>query len=515
MKNLKYSFLFLLVFLAAGCSDSFFDINDNPNSPTDEAMQPNLLLPSVLNATATKMATSYDYAAHWMGYWARSGSYGPSNPLENYDLTTTYEQDEWVNGNTTVTYPTVSWYNILMDANVMERKAIETEQTFYVAIAKVIRSIGYMYLVDQYNNVPYTQALNLSEFISPAYDNGQDIYNDLLLQLDEAASLFASADVLVNPGIEDADIMFGGDALMWRKLVNTQRLKLLIRQSEIFGTTAPSEQLSKIQADGSGFLMSGETAEVNPGYAVDEYKQNPFYNTYLRDHTGTLIDNFNRANNYLLGLFMNNNDIRYQYVFNEARDPLSEDDLYFGYDFGFVDLDPDNPKAVNSSEVAGPGLAKSATQPQWLFTSVESLFLQAEATQRGWLNGDAHQAYIDAVTESFIWLGVENAADEAEDYLAQSRSIVSWSAAGSDQDKINLIATQKYLALPGINNFEAWVDYRRLGVPNVPLSLSPSRNGRHIPLRLLYPQNEYDYNGANVEAQGTIDAQTSTVFWDK
>src|SRR5690606_7047567 len=267
MKNLKYSFLILLVFLAAGCKDSFFDINDNPNNPTDESMQPNLLLPSVLNATASKMATSYDYAAHWMGYWARSGSYGPSNPLENYDLTTTYEQDEWVNGNTTVTYPTVSWYDILMDAKVMERKAAEEGQTFYVAIAKVIRSIGFMYLVDQYNNVPYTQALNMEEYISPAYDNGQDIYNDLLLQLDEAASLFASADPLANPGIEAADIMFHGDTQMWRKLVNTQRLKLLIRQSEVFGATAPAEQLNAIQADGSGFLMSGETAEVNPGYA--------------------------------------------------------------------------------------------------------------------------------------------------------------------------------------------------------------------------------------------------------
>lgn len=524
MKNLKYSFLVLLVFLAAGCKDSFFDINDNPNNPTDESMQPNLLLPSVLNATADKMATSYDYAAHWMGYWARSGTYGPSNPLENYDLTTSYQRTQWVNGNTTVANPEVSWYNILMDASVMERKAIETEQTFYVAIAKVIRSIGFMYLVDQYNNVPYSQALNMTEYISPAYDNGQDIYNDLLLQLDEAAALFAAADPAANPGIEAADIMFRGDALMWRKLVNTQRLKLLIRQSEVFGGTAPAEQLSAIDADGSGFLMSGETAEVNPGYAPDQYKQNPFYNTYLRDHTGSLIDNFNRANNYLLDLYMDNDDIRYQYVFNAAREPLDGND-YFGYDFGFVDPNPDNPKAANSSEVAGPGLAPGPDQPQWLFTSVESLFLQAEAIQRGWISGDAHQAYNAAVTESFIWFdekakiaegfdfkGVEDPAAEAADYLAQTNSIVSWDNAG---DKINLIITQKYLALPGINNFEAWVDYRRLGIPNVPLTLSPSRNGRHIPLRLLYPQEEYNYNGENVAAQGTIDAQTSAVFWDK
>jgi len=110
-------------------------------------------------------------------------------------------------------------------------------------------------------------------------------------------------------------------------------------------------------------------------------------------------------------------------------------------------------------------------------------------------------------------LGVADAESEATDYLAQDNDIVDWTSAAN---KINLIVMQKYLALAGINNFEAWVDYRRLGVPtDLPLSLSPSRAGRGVPLRLLYPQQEYNYNGSNVEAQGTINAQTTPIFWDK
>ena len=82
--------------------------------------------------------------------------------------------------------------------------------------------------------------------------------------------------------------------------------------------------------------------------------------------------------------------------------------------------------------------------------------------------------------------------------------------------KITLIGTQKYLALPGINNFEAWVDYRRIGVPtNLPLSMAPNRAGRVIPLRYQYPQNEFNYNNANVNAEGTINPQSSAIFWDK
>ncbi|MBC8051557.1 MAG: SusD/RagB family nutrient-binding outer membrane lipoprotein [Sphingobacteriaceae bacterium] len=529
MKKVIYSFLAFLLIVSSGCKKDFFDINTNPNSPIEESMTPDLILPIILHQTAKKMATSYDYAAHWTGYWARSGSFGVSNPLENYDLNTTYESNEWVNGNTTVYDPTVSWYNILKDADAMEKRASATGQTFYVGIAKVIKSIGYMYLVDQYNNVPYSEAFKFEEgFIQPKYDKGQDIYNDLLLQLDQAQLLFKNSEFLKNTNIYESDIMFSlkrvdenidkdesfdHQKLMWRKLVNTQRLKLLIRQSEILGGT-PAAELSKITADGSGFLMASETAAVNPGYNGSEYQLNPFYNEYKKNFSGSTADDFNRANNYVLNKLKNSNDIRYQYYFSAAANPLSGN-TYFGYDFGFVDTDPNQPKAGNSSDVAGPGLAKSATQDQWVFTSVESLFLQAEAKQRGWLAGDPRTAWQVAVRESFTWLGVPNPVATADTYMAQDNAVANYDHA-NNTDKLRFIVMQKYLSLVGSNNFEAWVDYRRLGVPaDLPLSESESRNGRVIPVRLSYPQEEYNYNSANVAAQGSVNTQTSKVFWDK
>jgi hypothetical protein len=144
---------------------------------------------------------------------------------------------------------------------------------------------------------------------------------------------------------------------------------------------------------------------------------------------------------------------------------------------------------------------------------VESLFLQAEAIQRGWIAGTPETAYRNAVIESFVWLGVPNATATANAYLNQGTPIVDYASA---PNKINLIVMQKYLSLVGVNNFEAYTDYRRLGVPtDLPLSLAPSRGSNVIPKRLLYPQDEYNYNAANVAAEGTINAQTSTVFWDK
>lgn len=499
MKKLIYPILVLVMVLAGGCQKEYFDINDNPNSPTSGSITPDLLLPRSLHSTAARMGTGYGFAAHWCGYWSRSGTYGPSVEQESYDITTSYQAGQWS-----------GWYDLLFDVHTMEQKAIASNQTFYVAAAKVLKSIGFMNLVDQYNNVPYTKAFDVKSNILPTYDNGQDIYNDLLVKLDEAAKGFAATDLTADPTIKTADIMFKGDLTKWRKLVNTLRLKLLLRQSQVFGATAPTAEIAKITSDGSGFLGAGETASVQPGYVKVADQQNPFWNTYKASATGA-VDDFNRANNYVLNKMKGSNDIRYQYFFSQAATPLNNN-LYYGYNFG-ENVPNSAPKAANSSDVAGPGIAKSVDQAQWLLTSFESLFLQAEAISRGWLPGNAKTVTTNAVTESFTWLGVPNASTTAATYLAQGTALVDYDSAS---DKPRFIVMQKYLSMVGVNNLEAWVEYRRLGVPSdLPISMNSSVGTRKVPLRLRYPQAEYNYNLAAVSAQGTIDPQTSAIFWDK
>ncbi len=133
---------------------------------------------------------------------------------------------------------------------------------------------------------------------------------------------------------------------------------------------------------------------------------------------------------------------------------------------------------------------------------------------RGWLPGNAQEAYEDAVYESFFWLGVEDAEDEAAAYLETAGA--DWANAGATVDaRVKFIVKQKYIALIGINPLEAWNDYRRLGVPaDVPLSVNAARGSRVIPLRLIYPAAEYAVNAANVQAQGNI-APMTPIFWDK
>lgn len=502
MKNKVLITILSAAFAVTGCKDSFFDINTNPNKPTESSVKPNYLLPMVIEQTAARMGTEYSFAASWAGYYGRGSSFGQTLPLENYNITPSFEITHWAS--TSVSMNT--WYDVLMDANFMEKKGRAQKENFYVATAKIMKAIGFMYLVDLYNNVPYSDALKGDESIAPKYDKGADIYKDLLLQLDSARVLLKSPDMVVSDEAAKADVLFGGDLTNWRKLANTQSLKLLIHQSEF--NKDPKEEIAKIVADGSGYIEAGKSAKLSIAFSNDRYKVNPVYSKYVADESGALTDGFNRPSPYLMNRYKSNNDIRYQYFFLKAIRPIDVNNPWApGKALGGATVA--GTSSAQESRVIGTGILEDGTQPLWLFTSVESLFLQAEAVQRGWITGDAKAAYENAVKESFTYLNVADAATEATKLLNKSGS---WASASN---KLELIINQKYLALPGINNFEAWVDYRRLGYPkDVPLSENQTVGNRKIPLRLMYPQSEYNFNSANVLAEGTIDPQKSKIFWD-
>ncbi|WP_426790550.1 SusD/RagB family nutrient-binding outer membrane lipoprotein [Sphingobacterium sp. WOUb80] len=502
MKNKILIGILFTALAFTGCKDSFFDINTNPNKPTDPLIKPSYLLPMVIEQTAARMGSQYSFAASWAGYYGRGSSFGPSLPLENYDITTNFEITHWASTSTSMN----TWYDVLTDANFLEKKGRAQKEDFYVATAKVMKAIGFMYLVDMYNNVPYSDALRGDESIAPKYDKGADVYKDLLVQLDSARILLKSANLTLSDEAKKADVLFGGDLTNWRKLANTQALKLLIHQSEF--KKDPKDEIAKIISDGAGFIDAGKTAKLSIVFSNDKYKVNPVYSKYVADESGAETDGFNRVSPYLLNRYKGNNDIRYQYFFLKALNPINANEPWAaGKVLGAPTVVGTN--SAQESRVIGSGILKDGTGSLWLMTSVESLFLQAEAIQRGWITGDAKAAYENAVKESFTYLNVANATTEATNLLNAS---ASWASASN---KLELIINQKYLALPGINNFEAWVDYRRLGYPkDVPLSVNQTVGTRKIPLRLMYPQSEYNYNSTNVLAEGTIDPQKNAIFWD-
>ena len=489
-KNILSIVAVSMVMLLGGCKKEFLDINNDPNQATAASITPDLATAAQLNASASRNASTYDMYNRWMGYWSASGSYSRATVEMSYNIST-----GTLGGLFEGIYYSVSQYRSI------GRQAAELDWKFYQGIAKIMEAHEMAILVDFYGDVPYSTAFDVSANVRPTYDNGEDIYKALLPLIDEGMDLIKAASGN-DANIATQDILFQGNKTNWAKFGNSLKLRLLTHTSEVNTFNIPAET-AKITAEGSGFLGNGINASVQPGYTVD--KPNPYYNAHLFLSNGNEADNYNRANNFTLNHMNSLLDPRVERVYRPAK----TNGAFKGTDYGA------DPLSTNGSDLtSGPGFgpAPLPSSPMWLMTGVEAMFLVAEATARGWLPGDAQAAYENAVRESFTFLGLTVA--QADDYLTSTNAKVAWPAAGSLNDKIAVIMWQKYFALVGIQANETYNDWRRLGIVQPPLSIAPERGSNLIPVRLLYPTSEYNYNAENVKGQGDVTPYAPKVFWD-
>ena len=528
-KRIIYAASLALVLVGAGaCKKEKFNINANPDDVTDVSVTPTVLLPGAQQATSSVIAADFWWIGWWMGYGARSGSYQSLDEEETYKFTQSYHNEIWND-----LYANANNYNIMI------QKAAASGAGTYEAIGRIMKSHNFQILTDIYGNIPYSEAFQGTAAATPKYDKGVDIYNGIFADLDKAITLLNSAtatDASKNPEIATADLVYGGNTVMWKKFANTLRLRMLIHLHNGITTTsvAPgvnvADQMAKITASFAAgtpvtglFLGAGESAHLNPGFSAS--KPQPYYRFYNTNESGSASQRDHlRANDYAIRYYQYDGDPRIN-RFYAAPSSGTHKWIVFGTPSG-----AGVPIGSDLSTVRGPGLSPGgANSRAWILTSVESLFLQAEARQRGlWSSGPTAEALLtSAVQESFVWLGLT--AAQANSYIASNAGYpdVDYNApsivAGQPGGGLYTIIQQKWFALNNIANYEVWTDYRRTDIvygragtfdPGPPLSVHPNRTSTTIPRRLFYPQNEYNYNAANVAAEGTINVFTSKIFWD-
>ncbi len=517
----------MLILGNTACKKGWLDVNYNPQQLTDSAATSDLILPGLLSNWP---GIDIDAFNEWMGYWCRPQINEAGDQSTTYNIKALFWSGD----------PTIG-------ASLLEEKARRRGQTFYEGIAKIMQALTWSRNVDMYNNIPYTEAFK-ENIRQPKYDSGQYIYEDLMKQLTAAIDLIKNAQIDRNVKISTADIMFHGDKTMWIKFANTLKLRLLIHQANRTERDQYiKDEIDKIVNEGSGFLHSGEDASINPGYTWQ--RPNSFYEKY------TKFETYNTywppawpgasANTTALNFLKENSDPRIAFFYDPVENPVPAGGAepftqpapltFRGNKFGLSINEVTYPYqgtayvshvgGIKEDGVVTPfstGILKGYDMGSWVITSVESLFLQAEAVYRGWLPGSAEQAYKNAVTESFRWLnaGGNSTVPELSDavfsdwydsQVTAGNPNVSWQAA---PDRYKLLMFQKYMALNGIESFETYVDYRRNGAyPDIPLSADPKRVSDKLPVRNLYPDAEYVNNAENVRAQGVIDVFTSKIWW--
>jgi hypothetical protein len=493
-----------LTLLGLSSCREYLDVNTNPNAPINENLTLSAKFPAALVSTTNyELGALAQIGAFWGGYWGTtSEGINLFVDLKSYNGPAIRHQRDgipvWENGYTTLLY-----YQLIRE------QAQAEGNRFYVGAAKIMQGWHFLRLVDFYNNLPFDDALQGTQRPTPRYEDGKTVYTKAINLITEGIADMKAAPAGTQAGSDD--VLFGGNTTRWAKFGNTIKLRALLRQSEVADQGLVTAELEKIRAEGSGFLGAGETAAVQPGYLNTSGKLNPLWESNYRTVQGVTTGNYVdlRPTTFAVEQYKSRNDPRLSTLY------VPVGTAYKGVLFGNPNVDAQYNRAATSAfrgpqENAGrpAALFKSATQPSVLLGSFESLFLQAEAAQRGWLTGvSAKTLYESAIQESFSYMEVPATAFTA--YNAQL--LVSFDGA---TNKIERIIEQKWLALNSISSLEAWNDYRRLGIPNIPNSLqAPAPTAR--PLRLMYPETERMTNNTEASKQGNDDIIQNRVWWDK
>ncbi len=486
---------------AFGCDD-YLDVNEDPNNPLLEQVSPDLMLAASQSVPAGTLAVTMNQLGNLMsGAWGGNVlvTAGPFDDEFRYNVTSTFYNGIWDN----LMARTANYSNIINYES-------EADYTNHKAIAKILRAFYSQYLVDIYGDIPYFQRHQFTQLLQVPYDEDSLVYADILNEINEAVEMIdnASNNTL---SVTNEDIIYGGDMSKWRKFANTLKLRVIVRQSNVIPQSEAVSALAGLTT--SDFIGFGDAVTLNPGYANENNRQNPFYATYGFNVAGNQVGNTVVASEYSVQMLDGTNSggtfdnrlIRL-YKTNNQGD-------YLGIQQGQLlgDL-PNGASASLSGLGAGLGVDQAsdagASMDLNIFTEAESFFLQAEAVTRGYISGSGLGLFNSGIEASFNLLG----ASGANAYQSAIASQAGFGYTGSQEQQIEGIITQKWLALSCISGIEGWIEQTRTGYPNAPLSLTQTSGVR--PVKLLYPLSELQGNSANVPSQTTADAFNPSIFWD-
>lgn len=476
MNKIKYIPLLLsgiLVFGASSCKKTLSESNINPNAA--EKAQPDYLLTAAIKSGADTYwgsANNMNSSLLFVQHWAKIQYTDP----DRYILTNSSFEDLW----------TTAYSRGVINYNQLILLADAQSNPNYKGVALVMRSWLFSLLTDAYGDIPYAQAGDIKQYLSPAYDTQQEVYTGILSDLKTAQSLL-DADGKAIAG----DIIYSNRISSWKKFTNSLRLRIALRISDREPETT-RRVLAEIAAEGGSYIDQN-TENAKLVYQASP-NQNPVSNLFdTRDDyriSKTMVDRLNALEDPRLPVYASK---------------ASDTQLYTGVPNGLLTGDA---AALGLTKTSKPGayfLAPAA--PAVLMSYAEVLFDQAELAARGFSTGNAADLYAQAITASFEQYGLNAALATA--YL--QRADVRYDA--SDYKKS--IGNQKWIALFG-QGLEAFAEWRRLDYPVLTPAAAGALGGK-IPQRFIYPGTEQslnpDHYKAAVSHQGT-DALTTKLWFD-
>lgn len=468
----------MLVLSATSCTK---DITDNNVDPKNPEIVPAATLVSNAEKNLGDLMTEVSNGRNLFRIWSQHWTETTYTDEANYDIVgRDPSAGFWVRIYNNILQDLQSARGFIAD-DVLLDDATRANQ---LAIIDLIEVYSYQTLVDLNGDVPYSEALNVSENIQPAYDDAATIYADLIARATADAATLAMG----GSSFGSADIYYGGDTAKWSKFANSLLLRLGMRLADVNPSLASA---TVSQAFTNGVMESSDDSAIIY-YEGASPNNNPIHDNFVLGGRGGDYVAGETSVDYLLSV----NDPRIDNFFD------SNVDGFVGAPIG------DNNSYANFSHI-NPTITDDPTYPGAILEYFEVQFFLAEAVERGFITGDAEMFYNDAVTASIVKFDGTEA--EATTYLAQPG--VKYSSANWEE----LIGTQKWIALFA-NGFEAWTEWRRLDYPDFLVTPVQTELSINVPLRVFYPTSEIQLNRTNYSAAvqnlGGSDDLLTPVFWD-
>lgn len=413
-------------------------------------------------------------------------------------------------------------------ADLKVKSHVDTKYPDFWAIALILQVQAMSRVTDYYGPIPYTKEGTAGA--TTPYDSQQTVYNTFFLQLDTAITNL-DAYVKANPGVKPFakfDMVYAGNYNQWIKYANSLRLRLAMHIVNIDPTTAKTQALKAINDPGGLILANSDNAAIN---GILSY-HNPIWwigTSWTDLAVGASLTSY--LNGYkdgresaMISPASAPASIAGQYVGIRAGTPVGGKPMYNGYSQPNYDV-------------------ISEFSPMMLINAAEVWFLKSEAALRNWTGESAQTDYETGISVSFSqWnapLGgyLTDKTSTQADYTdpltptagtanasikAVSSITIAWDPAGSNEQNLERIITQKWIANFPSGGWESWTEYRRTGYPRLfPVVVNNSGGTINTNLqirRLAYPSSEYTSNKANVTAAvsllGGPDNGGTPVWWD-
>lgn len=473
--------------LSVGCTGSFDEINTDP----DKALAEDVPMGNVL-AFCERYASSGLYDI-WFDMNECSGFSGQVAKMMYtaegyYDFRSEANTNSW-----NICYTVVSNLQAILDH--------EPETSCMWAAATIFQCQMYQIMSDRWGNIPYSDALHLSEGnATPKYDEQSAIYLDLLQRLGRAvAVLEARSESNV---LGSGDVLFSGHAdqrVAWVKYGNALRLRIAARLANVspdlaratFEAVTADGILPEDNDDNAFFIWNNEYPE--PWADKNLTRPNDYCVSELMVNTLTMLDDPR------LSVYCAPTRIWQSWAAtHEGEEPAK----YVGRQCGL------RPNAnVRAFSLIGERFADTSGSlmgfSPWL-RSCEVYFALAYAASKGWQVGMSQQeAYERAVA-----LSLDENGFQSGDYLTTGQ--------GAYDGTIDQLFTQWWISLFK-NGSEAWSVYRmaptdtylfrenKVAPDNV---WGPSHNCP--PMCYGYPDTERNLNTDNCQAYKEND-----YFWGK